>query len=63
MLRTLLNCYFGGVIRLLNSPELDAEEWKAVQRWIWKEVEQTKAKLDEMSKWLGEMLNSHCRFR
>ncbi|KAH7717373.1 MEL-28 protein, partial [Aphelenchoides avenae] len=57
VLRTLLNCYFGGVIRLLNSTELDAEAWKAIQRWIWKEVEQTKAKLDEMSEPLFDAMS------
>lgn len=50
VLRTLLNCYFGGIIRLLNTADgLNTEDWKSIQRWIWKEVEQTKAKLDEMS--------------
>lgn len=48
MLRILLHIFLPGVMRLIAASAKNIENLKFIQRWIWKEVEITKTKFDDL---------------
>ncbi len=49
LLRVLANYYFPAVLQLVDHLE-DSEGLKFVHKWVWKEVEIARDRLDELSK-------------
>lgn len=52
LLRVLLYNSFPAVITLIESIASVPESLKFVQKWVWKEVELTKTKFDDLSEFL-----------
>ncbi|KAL3103245.1 hypothetical protein niasHS_002431 [Heterodera schachtii] len=48
LLRVVMHSFFPGVISLIENSTGEIELLKFIQKWIWKELEITKAKFDEL---------------
>ncbi|KAI1718530.1 beta-propeller of ELYS nucleoporin domain-containing protein [Ditylenchus destructor] len=48
LLRVLMHNYFPGVLKMIEHCAANPETLKFMQKWIWKEVELTKSKFDDL---------------